>query len=173
MLAVVEPDGRLRRLALTPVYFDGFDLAFARSGNERRFIRKLLELRFIFYKPLYCMREYERLPAAVQAGNSPPVGPWPYTPDAIVLTPKMDYVAELRGYDLGKFPKYDELMERKGRDYRLFLAHTGLGYTERHFQLYADVDWRQPRDLPGRQPMPRGVAAFHRRPAGPEVTRDQ
>jgi hypothetical protein len=173
MLAVVEPDGRLRRLALTPVYFDGFDLAFARSGNERRFIRKLLGKRFIFYKPLYCMREYERLQSAVQAGNSPPAGPWPYTPDAIVLTPGKDYVAELRGFDLGEDPGYDELMKRKGRDYPTFLKNTGLGYTERHFRLYADVDWRQPRDLPGRQPMPRGVAVFHPRPVGPQVTQDQ
>lgn len=115
-IAVVEPDGRFRRICLHAVFFDGETIVPVDSGYERAMAAHLVRRKMAFIKPVN-MSDYERLPSAFQALHLG-IEKWLFRPDFLVFhrgaTGKnMLYIVEVRGFKPNKHPSYDLEWEKK------------------------------------------------------------
>ena len=139
-VAVLEPDGRVRRLVLHAVYYDGCDLCYVDSNYERGYAAHLNNLDTVHYKAPISLADYQGLPPDLQIVALPKGQPWPYTPDFLIYY-KPNHIVELRGFKIDDpvAAPYHELLERKGPAYLQLAKESGAKFLIRDGWKYANT----------------------------------
>lgn len=139
--AVIEPDWRIQKMCIQPVYFDGEFMVFVESTLERRHFAYLVRQGAKFFRALDSMRDYEEMPKRLQIISLDRGEQWPYCPDVIIYDETESSIEEWRGFAKGRIPDYDELMSRKADEYPLFIGDRApVKYVERDPGFLAGVD---------------------------------
>jgi hypothetical protein len=142
--AVLEPENRIRKVAITPVFWDDHEFAFVDSTAERSLFRLLLDRGRVYYRGLDTLRDYElQVPRRQQIGPLPEDAHWPCLPDALVYGSKKNWVIECRGFgsDREAFRAYHEHFELKSRVLRKLLGGTNAEFREVDADSLSPVDW--------------------------------
>lgn len=145
--AVLEPGNRIRKVAITPVFWDDHEFAFSDSTAERSLFRLLLDRGRVYYRGLDTLRDYEQqVPRRQQIGPLPENTHWPCLPDALVYGPRRNWVIECRGFGSNReaFRDYHAHFDQKCRLLMELLRGTNAELREVDAASLSSRDWTQP-----------------------------